>query len=370
MKESTVSLDLAGYDLDAPLEKAAPLPPHFYTDPEIARVERSELFARTWQVVGRAEQVKSAGQYFTTSLVDEPLLVARGSDGVLRGFYNVCRHRAGPPASGTGCAKAFQCAYHGWTYDLNGELRGTPEFAGVEDFNRANYGLKPVQVQEWGPLIFANLDPLAAPLSTYTHGLPEIVEPFRWTEMKYVRRRDYEIDCNWKVYVENYLEGYHIPYIHPGLFKVLDYSQYRTETRAWYSLQHSPTRQAGEEWASFSRYTGEHASYVWLFPNLMLNLYRSVFSVNIILPLGVNKTVTHFDFYFLESDGDEAARLIEESIDVSHQIQLEDVSICEQVQRGLSSSSYSPGRFSVARENGVHHFQTLLANWLIRGKRK
>jgi choline monooxygenase len=354
------------YDPDLPLARASSLPPAWYVEPDALAREREELFFRTWQVVGRADQVASPGAYFTTELLGEPLLVVRGDDGTLRAFYNVCRHRAGPPASGSGCARSFSCAYHGWTYGLDGSLRGTPEFAGVEGFDRTAASLVPVGVEVWGPLVLANLDPGCAPLAGFLEDLPALVARFEWTSMPYVRRTSYELRCNWKVYVENYLEGYHIPHVHPGLNKLLDYPKYRTETRTWYSLQHSPTRPVAPELARYARYTGEQALYAWLFPNLMLNLYPSVFSANIILPAGPDRTITHFDFYFRETDGPEASTYIEESIAVSDAIQAEDVGICERVHRGLASRAYRPGRLSVTREAGVHHFHTLLARWMAR----
>lgn len=356
--------DLGPYDPDSPLERATALPPGWYTHPEALAVERRSLFFNTWQAVGRADQVAQAGQYFTTSLLGEPLVVLRDDDGHLRAFYNVCRHRAGPPATGCGTAKKLRCAYHGWTYGLDGQLKGTPEFAGVEGFERESVRLEPVKAQAWGPMVFVNLDREAAPLGSYLEDLAERVKPFGWDRMRFVERRDYEIACNWKVYVENYLEGYHIPHVHPSLNKVLDYPKYRTEVHRWYSLQDSPTRAAGPELAAYASYAGSHALYAWLFPNLMLNLYQGVFSVNIILPLGADRTVTHFDFYFVETETDEARRRIAESIRVSDEIQQEDVDICERVQRGLASRSYRPGRLSVQRESGVHHFQSTLARWL------
>lgn len=356
--------DFGPYDPDAPLERATALPPGWYTRPEALALEREHLFLRTWQCVGRADQVAQPGQYFTTALAGEPLVVVRDDDGSLRAFYNVCRHRAGPPATGCGTARQLRCAYHGWTYGLDGSLRGTPEFAGVEGFDRGAVALQEVRAEAWGPMVFVNLDREAPPLASYLEDLTERVKPFCWERMRFAERVDYEIACNWKVYVENYLEGYHIPHIHPSLNKLLDYPKYRTEVHRWYSLQDSPTRPVGPELAAYASYAGTQALYAWLFPNLMLNLYEDVFSVNIILPLAVDRTVTHFDFYFVETEGDEARRRIAGAIEVSDEIQREDVDICERVQRGLSSRSYSPGRLSVQRESGVHHFQTTLARWL------
>lgn len=352
------------YDPDAPLERATALPPGWYTEPAALALERQHLFLKSWQVVGRADQVADRGQYFTTSLCGEPLVILRDLEGALRGFYNVCRHRAGPPAAGEGRTRALRCAYHGWTYDLDGTLRGVPEFTGAEGFDKKDHGLVPIRVEAWGPLILANLDRESAPLASYLDDLPGRVERFDWSRFKFARRVDYTIECNWKVYVENYLEGYHIPHIHPALNKLLDYSQYRTECFRYYSLQHSPTKPVGPELASYAAYAGNEALYAWVFPNLMLNLYQGVFSANMIIPLSPTRTITHFDFYFAETETEAARRHIDESIHVSDEIQQEDITICERVQQNLASASYTPGRLSPVRESGVHHFQTTLTRWL------
>lgn len=362
--------EFGAYDADAPLERAHALPPGWYTRADALALEREHLFAKTWQIVGRADQVRGPGAYFTTRLCGEPLLIARDASGALRGFHNVCRHRAGPPATGEGMTKGFRCAYHGWTYDLDGSLRGTPEFAGVEGFDRKANGLIPVKVEQWGPLVMANLDREAAPLASHLDDLSTRVESFDWSRMQFMRRVDYEIKCNWKVYVENYLEGYHIPHIHPSLNKLLDYPNYRTEVFRYYSIQHAPVRPVSAELSSYAAYAGNRALYAWLFPNMMLNLYEGVFSTNVIVPLAPDRTVTHFDFYFVETKGEAARRHIDESIRVSDEIQAEDVSICERVQEGLTSPAYLPGRLSVQREAGIHHFQTTLTKWLAERVRR
>src|SRR5689334_4377266 len=139
------------------VENAWTLPSAVYTDAAVFAAEKDRIFARTWQVVGHAHQVANPGDYFTTELMGEPLLVVRGNDGILRGFYNVCRHRAGPPAEGCGSRRVFRCGYHGWTYGLDGRLISTPEFEGVQDFDAGQFGLRPVRCEEWSGLVFVNL---------------------------------------------------------------------------------------------------------------------------------------------------------------------------------------------------------------------
>src|SRR5256885_15023342 len=160
------------YKFDSRLAFAATLPSNWYTDPEILEREKEKIFSRTWQLVGRADQVAAAGEYFTAKIGDEPIIVVRGNDGTLRSFSNVCRHRAGPVASGEGKRKLFQCGYHGWTYSLDGRLTAMPEFEGVECFSKEANCLPQFKVAIWGPLVFVNLDPDCAPLEDYLEDLP------------------------------------------------------------------------------------------------------------------------------------------------------------------------------------------------------
>jgi choline monooxygenase len=184
--------------------------------------------------------------------------------------------------------------------------------------------------------------------------------------MRAVERRDYTVACNWKVYVDNYLEGYHIPIAHPGLFRELDYNEYRVDTFANYSSQYAPIRPAkeGEIQGRDRRYVRDEAEsralYYWLFPNVMLNFYPDNLSINIILPLDHERTLTIFEWYFAEPGTGQGWESMQQTIAFSDEIQLEDINICEAVQKGLKSRAYDQGRFSVKRENGVHHFQSLV----------
>ena len=342
--------------IDPRLEHASTLSSSYYLDPSVLRTENRNVFGRTWQLVGRAEQVRESGQYFTCTIGEEPVLVVRGADGVLRAMTNVCRHRAGPIARGEGRRPVLQCGYHGWTYWLDGRLKNTPEFEGVADFDRATCTLPQYQAGIWNELVFVNLDPAAESLSEFLGELVTDMPPHDYSGFQLAQRKVWELDCNWKVYVDNYLEGYHIPIVHPGLFRELDYPNYRTETKRNYSIQIAPTRRAERIRTTEG---DDQVRYFWLFPNLMLNVYPDNFSTNLILPLGHGRTVTLFDWYF--KDPDAAKSQIDETVAFSDEIQLEDIDICEAVQRGLSSMTYDAGRYSVKRENGVHHFHSLYA---------
>src|ERR1022692_166228 len=345
------------------IARAFTLPASLYFNSETDEEEKAKIFSSAWQVVGHVHQAANPGDYFTFDLLGEPLLIVRGDDGHLRCFYNVCRHRAGNPATGCGNRKVFRCGYHGWTYALDGALLATPEFQGVEDFSPKDFGLMPVRLEEWSNLIFVNLDSEARPLCESLGELPAQVEKFAFCSMKFSERRTYDMNCNWKAYIDNYLEGYHLPSVHPSLNREIDYSAYTVEPSPQYVRQWSPIRGAQPGDSSPRRYeqAGEHltADYFWVFPNWMLNCYPDNVSLNIVLPLEAERSLAIFEWYLLEKDLDSAAA--KASVEFSDEIQIEDVAICETVQKNLHSRSYERGRYSVKQEKGVHAFHRMYA---------
>jgi len=357
---------LEDFQIDPILSRAWTLPAKFYFDPAVHAAEKESIFARTWQVVGHRDQVKNAGDYFTTELVGEPLLIARGETGELRGFYNVCRHRAGPPAEGCGSRKLFRCGYHGWTYGLDGSLISATEIEGVENFQLEDFALVPVLVEEWLNFVFVNLDREAQPRSRSFAELRPQVERFPLAGMKLFERRTYDMNCNWKTYVDNYLEGYHLPSVHPGLNRELDYNAYVVEPHAEYVRQFSPIRGAQPGDTTPRRYQEARedltTDYFWIFPNWMLNCYPDNVSLNIVLPLGPERSLAVFEWYLPEKDHTNPAA--KAAVEFSDQIQIEDVAICEKVQNNLRSRSYSRGRYSVKQEKGVHAFHRMYAEWM------
>jgi len=355
-----------------PLARAATLPSRYYLDPALLEREKERIFYRTWQLVARGEDLARVGDFVPGTIADEPIVITHGIDGELRGFYNVCRHRAGQVALARGNRKSLQCRYHGWTYGLDGTLRACPEMEATEEFRKEDFGLVPIRVERWGPFVFANLDPEAPPLTEVLGAIPAEVAAagFDIDHMRLVERREYVVESNWKVYVDNYLEGYHLPIAHPQLFKELDYDAYRVEEFRYYSKQHAPIRELkpGEEPGRdrrFVRAEGEDSAlYYWVFPNTMFNIYPDNLSSNVILPLGPERTLTIFEWFFAEPGTGPGWESMQQGIAFSDQIQQEDIVLCEQVQRGLRSRAYDTGRFSALRENGVYHFQNLVREYL------
>jgi choline monooxygenase len=356
-----ISEVLGDYDGDAALENAWTIPAPWYVDPRVYALERRSVFGG-WQMVGRLDQVAEPGQYFTAEVAGEPIVVVRGRDGTLRGFFNVCRHHAAVVMTEPeGRASAMRCPYHGWTYSLEGELKGTPDFDGVCNFDRGQNGLVPVRLETWGPFVFVHLNESGPSLAEFLGDLVDRIQPLGIGRMRFVERRTYAFDSNWKVFVDNYLDGgYHIPFLHKGLHSVLDYAEYTIENGARYCLQRSPVHDSGRDAQTAAVRKGKEALYYWLYPNFMLNWYAGMMDTNLVLPLGIDRTLVVFDFYFAEVDGSATERN-RASIDVGERIQAEDTGICASVQKGLGSRAYRAGRLSVRREAGEHLFHRLLA---------
>ena len=353
---------LATYDANAPLTEASTIPAPWYVDARIAGLEASSVFGKTWQMVGRVEQVEKPGQFVTASIAGEPIVVVRGNDAVLRAFYNVCRHHAAAVVTEPcGQASILHCPYHGWNYGLDGSLKGMPEFDGVQNFERQQNGLVPVKAETWEKFVFVNLDPQAASLREFLGGLVKRVAPLGVSKLHYFDSRTYDIACNWKVFVDNYLDGgYHVPHLHKGLSSVLDYKEYTIENEDRYCLQSSPMVSSNEDAATGATRKGDRAWYFWQYPNLMINCYEGYMDTNLVLPIDVDHCRVIFDFYF--ADVSEAGREYnQQSVAVGARVQDEDLGICEAVQRGLKSRAYGAGRLSVRREAGEHLFHRLLA---------
>jgi choline monooxygenase len=345
-----------------PLEEAWTIPAPWYFDTRIAELERSSVFSATWQAVGRADQVQRNGQFFRAELAGEPLLLARGEDGQLRAFYNVCRHHAAAVVTeAQGCAKQFRCPYHGWTYGNDGALKGMVEFEGVCNFDREKNGLVPIRVDTWENFVFVNLDGAAAPLRDFLGVVPELVAPLELSKkLHFFDRRIYTLNCNWKVYVDNYLDGgYHVPHAHKGLSSVIEYTKYTIENFERACLQSSPLSSDSSSEAGVAATRRGRAFYLWLYPNFMINAYEGVMDTNLVLPLGVDRCAVVFDYYFADTGAATEARH-KESIAVSEKVQDEDMAICDSVQRGLGSRAYVAGRLSARREAGEHLFHRLL----------
>lgn len=369
------SLDfiINSYDPSTPLERASTIPAAWYTDERVFELEQRTVFSQSWQVAARVDQLQKSGDYVATDIGDEPIVVVRGGDNQIRAFFNVCRHHAAAVMTEPhGNAPQMRCPYHGWTYSLEGELKGTPDFSGVCDFDRASNGLIPVEVAVWQNWILVRTNggqrpPLNAPIEDWLGAqLLNEIDALGLSNLHWFERRKYTIDCNWKVFVDNYLDGgYHVPHLHKGLDSVLDYSNYTIECGGRHCLQASPMVTTDNADVAATR-TGDRARYYWIYPNFMINCYAGVMDTNLVRPISIDRTEVIFDFYF--ADVSESAREQNlASVAVGDRIQQEDLDICASVQRGLKSRVYDAGRLSVRREAGEHLFHRLLHNDLKSG---
>ena len=347
-----MSVDSAHSDFDPqPLATSTALPARCYVGGDAAALDRRAVFARSWQLVAHAAQLADAGDHVVAEIAGVPLVILRGDDGELRALHNVCRHRAGPLASCDGRgAKRLRCQYHGWTYALDGRLLSAPEMGDAQDFAIDAIRLPQARVAQWRGLVFAALDG-ATSFADVVDGIDARVGAAAMHGFAFARRVAYDIDCDWKVYVDNYLEGYHVPHIHPELNRMLDYRSYVTELARWHSLQWSPLESTGD------LYGNGEALYYWPWPNTTLNILPGRVQTNRVLPIAGNRCRVEFDFYY-PRDADAARN--ERDLAFSDLVQQEDIDICERVQRGLASGSYVAGRLNPKRESGVHHFHELL----------
>lgn len=350
-------------DLQESIANAHTIPASWYTSPDHYEKEKN-IFRLTWQIAGNANLINNDGDYLTTTLIDEPLLFLQ-NNGELKGFYNVCSHKATTLLGGCGNTTKIRCPYHGWTYDLDGCLKGTPEFKDVKDFKRNENGLYEFKVEKTKDYIFANIGVFGqhcvssrAPLTVLNRTVQDFFAPFSFPDhLKFFESRKYNIDCNWKVFVDNYLDGgYHVNYLHKDLAGVINYKEYKTTIESNnVVLQRSPIMDAAGEIGSVRK--GE-ALYYWVFPNIMVNIYEDTMDVDWVVPTGPETCTVYMDFHFSKNFEDD---LKFKSMDVAEQIQQEDIAISERVQKGLRSKSYSTGRYSPQREIGIYHFHTMLA---------
>jgi choline monooxygenase len=368
--EDSLQAIIDSWDPSAPLAEASTIPSSWYTDQRVFQLEQQTVFSDSWQFAARLDQLREPGRYVTTDIAGEPIVIVRGSDAELRGFFNVCRHHAAAVMTEPeGHATQMRCPYHGWTYSLEGELKGTPDFTGVCNFERTENGLTPIEIATWEQWVFVRLtEKQIISLNTLSPSLTEFpesdlirqIENLGLEKIHWLEQRRYTLNCNWKVFVDNYLDGgYHVPHLHKGLDSVLDYSRYTIENGEHFCLQSSPIVSPETSNEVGAVRTGQRALYYWLYPNFMMNYYEGVLDTNLVRPLAVDRTEVVFDFYF--ADVSEAARERNlASINVGDRIQREDLDICESVQRGLNSRAYQAGRLSVRREAGEHLFHRLL----------
>jgi choline monooxygenase len=325
---------------------AETLPVAFYRDPSLYQTERLRIFARSWQMVAHEAQLAEPGAWLALILAGYPLILVRGNDGQIRCFHNVCRHRAGPLApDGEGrCDGALVCRYHGWRYALDGRLASARDFGPAADFDPRAYGLIGALCENWRGFLFVNIDPEAAPLSSMIGPLAQRMGHMPLETCRPTHQTTHEINCNWKTYVENYLEGYHVPVVHPALNAAIDASRYEAELHeeiVFYYARPRPGVPVAGLWG-------------WVWPCLGINVYASGLMMERMWPLDHARTRLDY-LYFFPENLPQAER--EAAMASSEVTTAEDIRITEAVQRNLDAGIYDRGRLSPKHEDGVALFQ-------------
>ena len=322
-----------------------PLPARWYHDPAHYALERERVLANAWSCVGPAHAVKQGGGWLCEAhaVAGRPLLLVRDREGVLRAFVNACRHRGAPLREpGTGTDGELRCPYHGWVYGLDGGLRAARDFGADADVTRG-LRLQQMAVDTWRGLVFVRAGSGGAGLDASLGALPSLAEGFDLDALRRHTRRTLDIACNWKVYVENYNEGYHVPLLHPSLARNLDMRAYTVEVLDDLCVHRAPAR--GGEYGGL---------FAWRFPDLTLGVYGHGMNVTRVVPLGPTRTRLVIDFYFAEGvDGEQQVAETCALLD-------EDAPICEAVQANLETGVVEPGPLSPRHENGLAAFHALL----------
>ena len=339
---------MTDFTIDPDIRIAQTLPARIYSDPEIFLKQRDKVFVRTWHYAAHDDVVKEPGQLHPFTLFEEPLLLSRDEKGV-HAMSNVCTHRGTIVVESPGRAQQLRCRYHGRKFALDGTFQSMPEFEEAKNFPSPADNLPRVPLGSWQRFLMVSLAP-AMTFDELVAPMRERLAPLPFPQLIFYGSRDYEVKANWALYIDNYLEGFHIPFVHQGLAAAIDYGSYSVELGRYSVLQ---VAQAKPGEPSFD---GIAAYYYWLFPATMFNVYPWGISVNVVTPLAVDRTrVTYLSFVW-------DAGLREKGAGAGlDRVEQEDEAIVESVQRGVKSRLYERGRYSPTRETGVHHFHRLLA---------
>lgn len=344
------------------------IPYSLYTDPEVLKVEQELIFKKTWQIIGHENDIKNPGDFITCEVAGEPIVVVRDEDQIVRAFYNVCPHRATRLENNeAGNKKILQCSYHGWTFHLNGKLHRAPNFKDNPCFCSDEITLKSIRCEVEGSLVFVNLDPHAPSLyDTYKDFFEDFKQFNFHNDLKQYNERVREIKCNWKAFIDNYLECDHCPIAHPGFTATLDMNKYQIINQSNCSVQGTQVKEnPGKQSLSLDMQTVEvkEGRFYWLWPNTMITVYPGPGNISIIKMLPVDHEATRgiYQVYF---KGGEPTPEQETLLAFADQVRMEDVVIVEREQIGFRSEAFKEGILSPT-EHGVLYFHNLIRESLL-----
>ena len=362
-----------GHDADP--RRSLSLNAESYTDPKWFRLDQQQVIARSWQWVCHVEKLRDPGSYYTTDIAGHPIALIRDGDGVLRAFYNVCKHRAHMLLSGEGTTRRILCPYHAWVYRLDGQLVRAPHTENLAAFSPADICLDQVQVEEFCGFVFVNLDPEAPSLASQSGDLETEIR--YWApdieQLTFGHRLSYDIRSNWKNVVDNFLECYHCPTAHKDFCDLVDMDTYKVTTHGIYSSHMAEAGKGANTAYDVSNATVRTHAVWWIWPTTCLMRYpgRSSMIVLNIIPAGPDRTLETYDFFLETPEPDamevDAIRYLDEVL------QVEDINLVESVQRGMSTPAFEQGRIvhdpdgSGKSEHAVHHFHGLVLDAYEKG---
>ncbi|MGZ9097954.1 MAG: aromatic ring-hydroxylating oxygenase subunit alpha [Micavibrio sp.] len=325
------------------------LPAHLYHDPSVYEAERKAIFFNQWLLFGHVSLFDAPGKHLTQNIAGWSVFVIRDKQGELKAFHNVCRHRAAPLLQdGPGKTDVLRCLYHGWVYDTEGQLRKAPDFGGDEKTLCSQTALFPVQVKTSNGLVFICMAENPPPFDEALGDLPALVRDLDLAGFKFKEMAFHSLNCNWKTYVENYLEGYHIPVVHPELNKELDMATYQVIPGKQIVRHLSATR---------TENAVNNGVWFWFWPNATLNIYQNGMNLELVIPTGPETTKLVYCYLFRDLDNEAENR---RTIETSFAITQEDIDICEMVQKNLRGGLYVRGELSPRHESGLAYFQALV----------
>jgi choline monooxygenase len=335
--------------IDPHINKAETISSDFYTGPQYFELSKEKIFARSWQLIcTRAEINNIKPHIFLEDFVNEPILLTKNEDSEINCLSNVCTHRGKILIERDCVAEGLRCGYHGRRFDLKGKFLSMPEFEGVENFPAEKDNLSKISLKIWNDFVFVSLAPIS-PLRDFINEMEQQTKDFDFQNLRLVANKTYEVKAHWALYCENYLEGFHIPFVHKSLNEELDYGNYQTETFKFSSVQNG-----------FDAKGSLAARYFFIFPNLMFNFYPWGISVNIVTP--VRKDFTRVKYLTFVNNPDKVDSGAGADLET---VELEDQGVVESVQTGINSRFYNTGRYSPNRERGTHHFHQLITEFLI-----
>ena len=351
-----------------PLEQASWLPRGLYVDPAVYEAEVERIFKREWLYAAHVSAVPKRGDFTTVTLLEQPLLVVRGEDGEVRCFYNVCRHRGMALAEGSGHATALRCPYHAWAYDTKGQLFEAPMMDRTAGFDLCAIKLREVRAEIFHGLIFINFDPQAAPLGPALVGLGDMIAPWRVAELTPAGEDDFTGDFNWKVMVENAIEGYHILAVHrdsAGESAPAELS-YSTDPggRGWHDLYTPYTtpldvKTSGQGIPNLPDWAQTRGTFLSIHPQFMITLNPGSVGIVSIQPLGHGRT-RFASMLYAPKDRTHTQGSLAGFMEWAKVINHEDEQVCVGVQKGMRSDAWASPRYSHL-EKSVWQFH----NWYL-----